>query len=356
VQAAPARYRGHPFAVQEFARVIHETIGRIANGQDLTQEEMATAIDEVMRGQCRPQEIALLLTGLAMKGETVEEIAGAATAMRRHMTPIHSQRPNLLDTCGTGGDGSGTFNISTATAIVAAAAGVAVAKHGNRRATSRSGSADVLMALGVNVEIEVSKVEQCLDELGICFCFAPLLHQSMRHVAEVRRQLEMPTIFNLLGPLTNPAGAPYQLLGVGHDDRRPQLAQALALLGTRRALVVCGADGLDEVTLAAETRVTEVSEAKTREFEWTPQAFGLERSGLAPLSVSGPAESAEMIRAVLAGEPGPARDIVVINAAAALIAVERVSDARQAAEQAAAAIDSGAARDVLRRLVEMTNA
>lgn len=334
--------------------MIEATIGRIAGGEDLSQEEMAQTIDLIMDGRCQPQQIALLLTGLSMKGESVAEIAGAAASLRKHMTPIRTSRTGVIDTCGTGGDGSGTFNISTAAAIVAAAAGVPVAKHGNRRATSRSGSADVLAALGVNVEADVPRVEECLDELGICFCFAPLLHASMRHVADVRRQLGVPTIFNLLGPLANPAGADFQLLGVGSPPLRPVLAEALALLGATRALVVSGDDGLDEVTLNGATQVSEVGGAP-REFAWRPADFGIAESTLEALIVSGPEESAAVIRGVLAGKPGPARDIVVLNAAAALVTARRTDSPVEAAKTVGAAIDSGAARELLARLVTMTN-
>src|SRR5436190_10583843 len=237
--------------------VLQPTLGRLAAGEHLSLDEMSAAIDAVMQGRCSAGEIGLLLTGLRLKGETVEEVAGAALAMRRHMTPIRSSRPGIVDTCGTGGDGSATFNISTAAALVTAAAGVAVAKHGNRRVTSRTGSADVLQQLGVNVEATVPVVETCLDELGICFCFAPLLHPAMKQVAEVRRKLGVPTIFNLLGPLTNPASAPFQMIGVGRPELRHLLAQALTLLGTRHAIVVHGDDGLDEVTLGGLTQVTD---------------------------------------------------------------------------------------------------
>src|SRR5262245_43141872 len=233
------------------------TLGRLAAGENLSLDEMSAAIDAVMEGRCAAEQIGLLLTGLRLKGETVEEVAGAALAMRRHMTPIRSSREGIVDTCGTGGDRSATFNISTAAALVTAAAGVPVAKHGNRRVTSRTGSADVLQQLGVNIEASVGVVEKCLDELGICFCFAPLLHPAMKQVAEVRRQLGVPTIFNLLGPLTNPASAPFQVIGVGRPELRALLAEALDMLGTRRAIVVRGDDGLDEVTLAGPTQVCE---------------------------------------------------------------------------------------------------
>ena len=296
-------------------------------------------------------QIGLLLTALAAKGETVDEIAGAALAMRRHMTPIRSRFPELLDTCGTGGGGSTMFNVSTTAAIVAAAAGVPVAKHGNRSITSRSGSADVLAELGVNINATVPQVEACLDELGICFCFAPLMHPSMKHVAAVRKQLGIRTIFNLLGPLVNPAGACYQVLGAGRPELRPLLAGAMARLGTRRTLVVSGEDGLGDVTLAGETYVTEISDGAVREFTWRPEEFGIQRAPLDSLTVDGPAASAAIIRRILAGERGPARDIVVLNAAAGLIAAGRSSEPRAAAAAAELAIDGGSANSLLDRLV-----
>lgn len=335
--------------------MIEATLGKVAGGADLTMDEMSSAIDAIVEGRCPDQQIALLLTSLRMKGETVDEIAGAAASLRRHMTPIRNRHADAIDTCGTGGDGSATFNISTAAALVTAAAGVPVAKHGNRSVTSKSGSADVLRALGVNIEADVACVEDCLNELGICFCFAPLLHGSMKRVAEVRRKLGVPTIFNLLGPLANPAGAAFQLVGVAQDERRPQLAQALAMLGTTRAAVVCGSDPLDEVTLAGPTLVTVVGEGPPQEYTWQPADFGVEPSSLDSLTVDGPEASAAIIRNVLVGEKGPARDIVILNAAAALWTVRRADTLEQAARLAAEAIDSGAARDLLARLVERTN-
>lgn len=333
-----------------------EMIGRLAGGGDLSQDEMSTTIDTILSNQASEQEIALLLSGLRLKGETVPEIAGAAAAMRRHMTPIRSSRPDLLDTCGTGGDSSATFNISTATALVAAAAGVPVAKHGNRGVTSRSGSADVLAALGVNIEADVPTVERCLDDVGICFCFAPLVHGSMRAVAEVRRKMGVPTIFNLLGPLSNPAGAAYQLLGVGPAERQPQLAEALALLGIRRAIVVRGNDGLDELTLNGTTRVIEVRAGEPpRELTWQPADFGIEPGPLDRMRVEGPEQSAQIIRDILDGQPGPPRDIVVLNAAAALWVAGQAEAPAECARRAAAAIDSGAACDVLARLAERSH-
>jgi anthranilate phosphoribosyltransferase len=328
-------------------------LDRVSHGQHLSRPEMAAVIGSIMQGEWAEAQIAALLTALRLKGETVEEIAGAATAMRRHMTPIRSSHPLLVDTCGTGGDASGTFNISTAAALVTAGAGVPVAKHGNRAITSKTGSADVLAALGVNIEAPVAVVERCLEEVGIGFCFAPQLHPSMKHVAAVRRQLGVPTIFNLLGPLCNPASAPFQVLGAGNDLLRDRLSAALALLETQRAVVVTGADGLDEVTLSTVTRVTEIRGGERFERTWEPADFGFQSQELTALRVSGPSESAAVIRGILAGERGPARDIVLLNAAAALWVAGVAADLTECAARAAQAIDSGSALRVLQRLVEI---
>ena len=335
--------------------MLQATIEKIRRGDDLSMDEMADVMDRVMRGDVAPSDIAELLTELHKKGESVAEVAGAAVAMRRHMTPIRSRRTELVDTCGTGGDRSGTFNISTAAAIVAAAAGVSVAKHGNRSVTSKSGSADVLAELGVNIEADLATVERCLDELGICFCFAPLMHPAMKNVAAVRRQLGFPTIFNILGPLSNPASAPYQLLGVGRASLRSTLAAALEQLGTRRAAVVCGDDGLDEVTSSAATRVAVVEQDHHYEVTWEPQHFGVERSELAALRVDSPQASAAVIRSVLNGYPGPARNIVVLNAAAAVWVAGRADTLASAADAAREAIDSGRAKQLLVQLAEASH-
>jgi anthranilate phosphoribosyltransferase len=334
---------------------ISSILGRVAGGGDLSIEEMNEAFDSMMRGEWAEDEIGMFLTALAAKGETVDEVAGAAMAMRRHMTPIRSRHTEILDTCGTGGGGSKMFNVSTTAAIVAAAAGVPVAKHGNRSITSRSGSADVLTELGVNINASVAQVEACLDELGLCFCFAPLMHPSMKHVAAVRKKLGIRTIFNILGPLVNPAAACYQLLGAGRPELRPLLAGAMTRLGTRRTLVVAGEDGLGDVTLAGRTYVTEVSDGSTREFTWQAEDFGISRQPLAGVEIDSPAASAAMIRAVLSGEPGAARDIVVLNAAAGLLAAERASEPTTAARIAINAIDSGAAARLLERLAELSH-
>jgi anthranilate phosphoribosyltransferase len=331
------------------------TLGRLTAGESLSMDEMVAAMNAIMDGRWSEPEIALFLTALAAKGETVDEVAGAASALRHHMTPIRSRHTELLDTCGTGGGGSTLFNISTTAAIVAAAAGVPVAKHGNRSITSRSGSADVLAELGVNINATVPQVAACLNELGLCFCFAPLAHPSMKHVVAVRKQLGIRTIFNILGPLANPAGACYQVLGAGRPELRPLLAGALAKLGTKRTLVVAGEDGLSDVTLAGPTHVTEVTSDATREFMWHPEDFGLTQQPLAGLAVNGPAASAATIRDILAGNPGPARDIVILNAAAGLLAAGKTADPKTAAAIAAESLDSGAAKGLLARLVERSN-
>jgi anthranilate phosphoribosyltransferase len=344
-------------------------IGHVVGGGSLSLEEMSDAIDAIMRGEWNDDQIGMLLTALAAKGETVDEIAGAAMAMRRHMTPIRSRHAAILDTCGTGGGGSKMFNVSTTAAIVAAAAGVPVAKHGNRSVTSCSGSADVLAELGVNINASVAQVERCLDEISICFCFAPLMHPSMKNVAAVRKKLGIRTIFNVLGPLVNPAGACYQLLGAGRPELRPLLAGAIARSGTRRTLVVSGEDGLGDVTLGGITHVTEVvaiggppveettaePAAATREFTWQPEDFGIERQSLDGLTVESPAASAAVIRNILDGQLGSARDIVILNAAAGLIAAERENEPQAAAARAAKAIDSGAAKSLLRGLAEVSH-
>ncbi len=331
-------------------------IGRVSAGENLSFEETGAAIDQIMQGHWNEQQMALFLTALHHKGETSEEIAGAAAALRKHMTPIRSQHALLLDTCGTGGDGSRTFNISTAAAIVTAAAGVPVAKHGNRGMTSSSGSADVLAELGVNIQAGVAQAEKCLAEVGLCFCFAPLLHGAMRHVSAVRKQLGFRTIFNLLGPLSNPANATHQLLGVGQASLRPLLAPALQRLGTTRSLIVCGQDGLDEVTLRGPTDCTEITSESSRDFTWTPEDFGFSvTSNYDSILIQGPADSAQKIRGVLDNQAGLARDIVTLNAAAALWIADQGTPTECVA-RASEAIRSGAAKGCLEDLIRWSHA
>ena len=334
--------------------MIDQLVGRVVSGECLEREEMDRAVNSMMQGEWSHQQIAIFLTALHTRGETVDEVVGAASAMRSNMTAIQSRRDGLIDTCGTGGDGSATFNISTAAAFVVAGAGRPVAKHGNRSITSKTGSADVLAALGVCIDPPVSVVERCLDQVGICFCFAPMLHPAMKHVAPVRKELEFPTIFNLLGPLCNPAGAPFQLLGVGKQELRPLLAEALSGLGTERAIIVTGADGLDEVTLTGPTDVLMITEGQISEFQWTPEEFDIARHDLESMRVENAEQSAEVVRRVLSGEPGPARDIVILNAAAALWVADPGLTLSTCRSLAAEAIDTGAAAEKVARLKELT--
>ena len=334
--------------------MLDEVLPRLINGESLTQDEMVLVVQTMVSGQADEVHMAALLTALRMKGESVDEIAGAAQALRKHMTPIQTKQPVFIDTCGTGGDGLGTFNISTAAAIVTAAAGLPVAKHGNRAVTSRTGSADVLAALGVNIEADQPTVERCLKELGLCFCFAPLFHGAMRHVGPVRRRLPFRTLFNVLGPLANPAGAPFQLIGVGQPALRPKLAAALLHLGTRRAAVVCGLDGLDEVSLSGPTHVSLAENGKVTELVWTPTDFGLPFSPVDALLADGPQASAHIIRQLLAGTAGAARDIVLANSAAALWLAGLADTLPSGVALAAAAIDSQAAAQLLERLARST--
>jgi anthranilate phosphoribosyltransferase len=332
-----------------------DVLAALVERRDLGADEMRAVIGALIAGRCGEAETAAVLVALRMKGETAAELAAAAAVLREHMVALETGRDDLLDTCGTGGDGSDTFNISTAAALVAAGAGVPVVKHGNRAMSSRSGSADVLAALGVSVEGGPQCARRCLDRAGLAFCFAQHFHPALRHVAPVRRRLGVRTLFNALGPLANPAGAAYQLLGVGRADLLDSLAGALALLGTRRALLVCGRDGLDEVSLSAPTLVRGVRGHAVTAWEWAPEDFGLGHCTADEVRAQGPAESAAIIRGVLEGKDGPARRIVLANAAAALVAADRVATPREGVVCAAAALDSGRAQDVLRKLIECSN-
>jgi len=334
---------------------IQSAMNTVLDGRDLSADEMAAAVSVVMEGDAGDVAIAALLTALRMKGEAVSELVGAARAMRRHATPIVCHCSGLLDTCGTGGDGLRTFNISTATALTAAAAGVPVAKHGNRSVSSSSGSADVLEALGVNIGLAPEQVARCIEEIGIGFCFAPLVHGAMKYAAPVRKELGFRTIFNLLGPLTNPADAEFQLLGANRIETARKLASALAELGRRRAVVVCGNDELDEVSLWGETAVFVVFENRVVEQTWTAESFHLAICRPQDLVVESAAQSAQVIREVFAGESGPARDIVLANTAAALVAAERAQTPAEGTLLAAETIDSGAAAELCQHLIAATN-
>lgn len=333
------------------AAAYHELCER----RDLSASEMRIIVSAMMRGELSEVEIAAFLTGLRVKGEAVDEIVGAAQALMDHATPITVRRQGLLDTCGTGGDELRTFNISTAAAFVLASLGVPIPKHGNRGVSSTSGSADVLEALGVNLQLTPEQVSRCVDELGIGFCFAPLLHGAMKYASPVRKQLRFRTIFNLLGPLVNPARAEYQLVGTSRPETAAKLAQALARLGRRHALVVCGAGQLDEVSLWGETCVFEVTGNQVAERTLSAASFGLNECRVEELQVDSAAQSAEVLRSVFSGARGPARDIVIANAAAGLMACERVSDPREAAAQVAAALDSGGAERLLGKLMQMSH-
>jgi anthranilate phosphoribosyltransferase len=328
-----------------------EVLTALTDRRDLPEDVMRRVMADVMTGRCGEAETAALLVALRMKGETAAELAAAGAVLREHMVRLDTGGREVLDTCGTGGDGSGTFNISTAAALVAAGCGVPVVKHGNRGASSRSGSADVLAALGVAVECDPAVARRCLDGAGLAFCFAPHFHPAMRHVAAVRRRLQVRTLFNCLGPLANPAGAAYQLLGVGRVEWLDPLAGALARLGTRRALLVCSRDGLDEVSLSGSTLVRQVEGGEITALEWQPEDFGLAPCVPDEFAAAGPEESAALIRGVLTGIDGPARRIVLANAAAALLAADQAASLAAGVGRAAEAIDSGRAAGVLERLI-----
>ncbi len=334
---------------------IQSIIGQVSGGTSLSSSQMQLVVDQIMQGAWQDEQIGLFLMALRAKGETVDEVVGAARSLREHMTRLDCSLETFVDTCGTGGDGAGTFNISTAAAIVTAAAGIRVVKHGNRKVTSKSGSSDVLAELGVNIDATVDQVQACIQSAGIGFCFAPLMHRSMKQVAEVRRQLGVPTIFNILGPLCNPASAPHQVLGVGRPELRPLIADALWALGTTRSVVVCGEDGLDEVTLGGVTYVSVVSTTGSEEHRWSPADFGLQAADKSELVVDGTLASADCIRRILDGERGPHRDIVVINAAAALWVAGFAENLLDCSGQAAQAIDSGAASQALARLAKISH-
>jgi anthranilate phosphoribosyltransferase len=343
--------------------MIVEAIRKVADRKDLTREEAFAVMDAIMSGQATDAQIAAFLTALRMKGETVEELIGFARVMREKVSLVKTRarvqaslsgtdREMLVDTCGTGGDATGTFNVSTATAFVVAGAGIPVAKHGNRSVSSLCGSADVVEALGVRLDLSPERVGRCIDEVGIGFCYAPLLHKAMKYVMLARKEIRIRTVFNILGPLTNPARASAQVIGV-YDGRLTEvMAQVLKELGTVRAFVVHGEDGLDEISNTRESRVSEVRDNQVRTYTVRPEDFGLLRATMADLQGGSVADNAEIIRRILKGERGPKRDIVVLNAGAAIAAGGKAGDIAEGIAAAQQSIDSGAAQDKLARLVE----
>ena len=336
--------------------MIQTAIDRVLNGRDLTRDEACETMSEIMRGETTPAQIAGFLVALRAKGETADEIAGCADAMRAHVLAVRPQRDDLVDTAGTGGDGARTLNISTAAALVAAAAGAGVAKHGNRAVSSASGSADVLEALGFELELPAERIARSIDELGFGFLFAPAHHPAMRHAASVRRELATRTVFNVLGPLTNPAGARAQIVGVYSPELVRTIADVLARLGTRRAFVVHGAGGIDELSPCGPNRVCEVAGGEVHERTIDPQELGVPRCSPEELRGGSPAENAQAIRDVLAGAPGGRRDAILLNAAGAIAAAGRADDLRDGLELARQAIDSGAAAERLEQLVAFSRA
>jgi anthranilate phosphoribosyltransferase len=338
--------------------MMHSLIKKVEAGTDLSRQEAENAMEEILSGRSNEETIVSLLAALRAKGETVGELVGFARAMRRQVTPVFANGPHpdelLVDTCGTGGDSSGTFNISTAAAFVAAGAGVRIAKHGNRSISSKCGSADVLEALGVSLDVPPERVGEAIGEIGIGFLLAPALHTSMKHAMPARRRLGR-TAFNLLGPLTNPAGARAQVAGVFSEKVVEKVALALSELAVERAFVVHGAGGLDEISLSGETTVGDVRGGLVSIYQITPEDFGLERAPLEAISGGDAAHNAEMIRKIFSGEHGPCRDIVIANAAAAIVASGRAADFLEGAQLAATSIDSGEASIKLEALIAFTN-
>lgn len=346
------------------AAIIRDAIRTVVDGTHLTREQAADAMNAIMSGEATDAQIGCLLTALRLKGETVDEIAGFAGVMRDKVTPIRLKAaklgdatlPVIVDTCGTGGDGLHTFNISTVAAFVAAGAGATVAKHGNRSVSSKCGSADVLKALGVNIEAPVETVERCLSEAGIAFLFAPLLHKAMKHAIGPRREIGIRTVFNILGPLTNPAGATAQLLGVYNAALCEPLAHVLDRLGTTRAFVVHGKDGQDEISLTAPTHVAELRDGHVESYTVNPEFFGMQRASIGDLAGGGPDENARIARSVLSGTAGPYLDAVLLNAGAAIAAAGLTSDIADGIQAAGSAVTSGAAAAKLDALITLTNA
>lgn len=334
--------------------MIKDALGKVVGGTHLTEEEAAGLMDEIMSGKATDAQIAALITALRIKGETVDEITGFARVMRQKATPVRTVHQTVLDTCGTGGDGSHTFNISTTVAFVVAAAGAPVAKHGNRSVSSRSGSADVLEALGVNINLTPEQVGECIDKAGIGFLFAPALHGAMKYAIGPRREIGIRTVFNILGPLTNPAGAQCQILGVYDPALTDVMASVLAKLGTRSAFVVHGAGGLDEISTMGKTKVSEVRNGEVVSYYIDPRDYGCEYADHEDLRGGTAEENAVITKRILDGETGPKREVVLLNTAAALVAAGMAEDIPDGINKASAAIDSGAAARKLNQLIEFS--
>ncbi len=333
--------------------MIREAIEAVVSGESLSLEAAAQAMNEIMSGEATPAQFGAFVTALRLKGETVDEIAGMAQVMRQHSLQVEVDGA-LVDTCGTGGDGSGTFNISTTAAFVAAGAGAKVAKHGNRAMSGSSGSADVLEALGANIALSPESVARCINETGFGFMFAQGFHPSMRFAAGPRREIGIRTVFNILGPLTNPAGAGAQVIGVADASMAAKMAQALSRLGSKRALVVHGNDGLDEITIADSTQVWELNEGAVCEYSISPEDLGLDKSPLSEVQVSNTAQSAQTLRDVLDGGTSAARDIVLLNAAAALLAGGQVDSLQDGVAAAAKSIDEGSANSRMEAFIALS--
>jgi len=334
--------------------MIKEMIAKVVGGENLSSDEAEMVMQEIMRGEATPAQISAFIVALRMKSETAEEIAGCAKAMRDHSTKVETIQKLVIDTCGTGGDGTGTFNISTAVAFVIAGAGIAVAKHGNRSVSSQCGSADVLEALGVKIDLAPNEIARCIDEVGIGFLFAPGLHPAMKYAIGPRREVGIRTIFNVLGPLTNPASASIQLLGVYDPELTETIARVLGLLGSYRALVVHGANGLDELSTTGINRITQLHNGEVNTYTLDPVQLGISLASPGELKGGSPEENAGILRALLGGEKGAKRDIVLLNAAAGLVAAEKAADFGQGLALAAETIDSGRALDKLDRLIKLS--
>ncbi|MDP2921228.1 MAG: anthranilate phosphoribosyltransferase [Candidatus Omnitrophota bacterium] len=349
--------------------MIKEAIGKVVDGFDLTREEMISCMNEIMTGEATQAQIGSFITALRLKGETVEEITGAAIVMREKATKIkvssdlvdldrddiNIDRETIVDTCGTGGSATNTFNISTTVAFVVSGAGLRVAKHGNRGVSSVCGSADVIKALGVNIDIPPKKVQECIEKIGIGFLYAPLFHEAMKFAIGPRREIGIRTIFNILGPLTNPAGATCQVMGVYQEDLTGKLAEVLNNLGSKRAFVVHGLDTLDEITITGETKISELKNKKVKSYYIKPQDFGIKKAELSDIKGGTVEENASLVKKVLEGEKGPRQDVVLLNASAALIAGGMAKDFKDGIEIARASIESGKAKEKLEKLIEFTN-